>query len=486
VSLLVRCVRVRGVLCRLLTLVDDLGMGIVTGVQTWTGRESRALRVAYRLSVRGFAAFLGVGARTVATWEANPAITPRPHMQAILDTALQRASTEVKTRFGALVDDASQAAGGDGVYERRSQHDTAIDAFVASASQMPFPNDGYEAEDQEVQRRRFVQGLATLGMAAPLAGMEHLRHDLLGMVGGEPASLSEWETIAWDYACSYATTPPQDLFTDLTADLFVARTQLSRLRDGAQHDLQRVIAQLGVFLAQTMGNLGNTRASHRWWRFARQAADASGDAQVRVWVRGREVIRSLYEHRPLESILDLADEAAAITNSPGIGTGSVLMGRAQTLAVLGRAHEARQAIEKVHTTVSQLPPQVVNDTSSMYGWPEYRLRHGESFVYTYLGDTEQAAAAQERALGLYPAQLFRERAQVQLHQAMRLVRSGDTVSGVDHAHQALAALPETQRIEVVLEVARSVVNAVSATHQQHASVTELRHLLALPAASERR
>ena len=247
-----------------------------------------------------------------------------------------------------------------------------------------------------------------------------------------------------------------------------------------------LIAQLGVFLAQTMGNLGNARASHRWWRFARQAADASGDAYVRVWVRGREVIRSLYEHRPLESILDLADEAAAITDTPGIGTGSVLMGRAQALAVLGRDQEAREAMDMVYAAADRLPTQVVSDTSSMYGWPEYRLRHGESFVYTYLGDMRRAEAAQDRAMSLYPTQLFRERTQVQLHRAMRVVRSGDVATGIHEAHEAVAALPDNQRIEVVLEVARSVVGAVPVDEQHRAGVIELRHILALPAGLEHR
>jgi len=440
------------------------------------------LRLAYRLSVRNFAAFLGVGVRTVAAWEATPTVTPRPHMQAILDTALERAPADVKERFAVRMGSAAADATGQS-HVRRYQHDAAIDAIVASALRNPFTTNGYEAEDRDVQRRHFVQGLAALGVAAPLAGAEDLRHDLLGMVGGEPASLTEWEAITWDYACSYATTPPQDLFADLTADLFVARNQLPRLRHGHKRDLQRVIAQLGVFLAQTMGNLGNTRAGYRWWRFARQTADACGDVHVRVWVRGREVIRSLYEHRPLASILELADEAAAITDTPGIGTGSVLMGRAQALAVLGRHDEARRAVEQVYAILGRLPTQVVDDTGSMYGWPEYRLRHGESFVFTYLGD-HRAAEAQERALALYPAQLFRERAQVQLHQAMRLVRSGDTASGVDHAHRAVVALPDKQRIEVVLEVARSVVNAVPMGHQQDSGVGELRQLLALPAVAE--
>ncbi|WP_157357225.1 helix-turn-helix domain-containing protein [Amycolatopsis nigrescens] len=69
-------------------------------VQHWTGRDAKLLRAALRLSVRDFSATLGVGARTVSKWEARGEdISPTPDMQAILDTALARASDEVRHRF---------------------------------------------------------------------------------------------------------------------------------------------------------------------------------------------------------------------------------------------------------------------------------------------------------------------------------------------------------------------------------------------------
>ncbi|MCA1670795.1 MAG: hypothetical protein LC799_00850 [Actinobacteria bacterium] len=83
-------------------LLTPRGVGFVTVVDRWTGRETSLLRAALRLSVRDFAAHLGIGARTVNKWEARQAdITPYPHMQEVLDTALARASDEVKARFAA-------------------------------------------------------------------------------------------------------------------------------------------------------------------------------------------------------------------------------------------------------------------------------------------------------------------------------------------------------------------------------------------------
>ncbi|MGH3888789.1 MAG: helix-turn-helix domain-containing protein [Pseudonocardiaceae bacterium] len=83
----------------------------MTTVRRWTGLEAKLLREALRLSVRDFAAYLGVGMRTVNKWEARLAdITLRPHMQEVLDTALSRASDEAQARFAAAVPTSTPAA----------------------------------------------------------------------------------------------------------------------------------------------------------------------------------------------------------------------------------------------------------------------------------------------------------------------------------------------------------------------------------------
>ena len=78
-------------------------------VQRWTGAETKALRQAMRLSIRAFAAHLGVDARTVNKWEARGnAITLLPDTQALLDTALDRAPDHVQTRFAQTLDSTTQ------------------------------------------------------------------------------------------------------------------------------------------------------------------------------------------------------------------------------------------------------------------------------------------------------------------------------------------------------------------------------------------
>jgi DNA-binding XRE family transcriptional regulator len=66
----------------------------------WTGRESRALREAMRLSQRDFANDLGISAKSVGNWESGGAgFVQSLESQAILDTKLRQVSDEVRARF---------------------------------------------------------------------------------------------------------------------------------------------------------------------------------------------------------------------------------------------------------------------------------------------------------------------------------------------------------------------------------------------------
>src|SRR2546423_14637877 len=80
-------------------------------VQRWSGRETRALREALRMSIRAFAGHLGVNERTVTKWEAGDSrLRLRPDTQAMLDTALARTTAEVQARFAAAFQAAAERA----------------------------------------------------------------------------------------------------------------------------------------------------------------------------------------------------------------------------------------------------------------------------------------------------------------------------------------------------------------------------------------
>jgi transcriptional regulator with XRE-family HTH domain len=105
-------------------------------VQRWTGAETTALRQAMRLSIRAFAAHLGVDARTVNKWEARGnAITLLPDTQAVLDTALDRAPDHVQTRFAQTLDSASQQ-------QQQRHHPQPVERATPRTA---IPTDGWNA-----------------------------------------------------------------------------------------------------------------------------------------------------------------------------------------------------------------------------------------------------------------------------------------------------------------------------------------------------
>ena len=74
-------------------------------VQSWTGAEISALRQAKRMSIREFAAHLGVSERMISKWEAGgEGIKPRPVNQAALDTCLGHCDPDTQARFAYLTD----------------------------------------------------------------------------------------------------------------------------------------------------------------------------------------------------------------------------------------------------------------------------------------------------------------------------------------------------------------------------------------------
>lgn len=91
----------------------------MTTVQQWSGAEVRALREAKRMSLRDFAAHIGISARMISKWEGGgQSVVPQPVNQAALDTSLKQSDPDTKARFEFLVGDSLVHSAQDGE-ERR-------------------------------------------------------------------------------------------------------------------------------------------------------------------------------------------------------------------------------------------------------------------------------------------------------------------------------------------------------------------------------
>lgn len=343
---------------------------------------------------------------------------------------------------------------------------------------------GSSNEEDVLHRRTVLRTLTTLAAAtaSPVVALEALRHGLEQLADADP---DEWDAIAADYAVTFYSIPAIELVGQLGADLVVLEHMLAAKPHA---DLHRVAAQLSVVTAMALASAQQVPLARRWWRTARRYADQSGDLDTRIWVRDWEVVNGTYERRPIRHILNLADETIALADGHVCrGTAGVWSGRAQALALAGCAEDAIDALRATADITECMPAAVVADAESMLGWPEVRLRHTESYVYTHLGMTSQAMTAQDRALELYPMELARERAQLQMHQASCHIQRGDIADGLRHAASVLDELPAYQHNALLYEVGQRVMQVVPNTEHRRVEYGELHErLLALPAVQEQR
>jgi transcriptional regulator with XRE-family HTH domain/tetratricopeptide (TPR) repeat protein len=362
-----------------------------------------------------------------------------------------------------------------------------IKTSVAAADDRP-PDPPIEVIMDET-RRRLMLSLGALGVGAatvPAAVLAPVRQALAGALpeAAKDFTVEDWEDIADEYAHTYLTTAPSRLLPDLAADVVTLQHIIRTTRDDiVRRALCRPGGLLAALMAETVSSLGDQREARHWWQTARHTADASGDTDLGAWVRGREAVRGLYEHRPNRLLKQRIDEALSIANGAAFGgAATALSARAQLLAAMGRSAEAVETLREVESIFDRLPGSITADTTSTAGWSLQRLHHAASFVHTRLGNLPEATQAQDDALEQYPESMLLDRAKIQLHRADCLVRAGDVTGGIGHATAVLESIPGTLRSVVLLDVATAVLDVVPADERDHPPVRDYQDLLSSRAA----
>jgi hypothetical protein len=339
--------------------------------------------------------------------------------------------------------------------------------------------------EEAVRRRTVLEGLGALaaGTTGAAAGLEIIRETvgstLVGHDGPE-LGIDEWAEVTTEYGRAYLVEPPEAIIADLAADVVDVQQRLDHEADESRRrDLSRIIGQLSALMALTLSNVGQRRAARRWWRTARQAADASGDTAVRVWVRGQESIRSLYEKRSPQVAVSLAEEALAIGGARYAG--KALAAIAQGYAIMGRADEAQERLNEIEPRSWEGTAASLGDHESVFGWSETNYWHTATYVASHLGDVDNAERAQQEALKRYAPTDQRQRALLQMHGAMCAVRRSNYTDGLRQLHAVLEGLSQSQRTVSVLATGQEILEAVPASERVGAVVARLHELLALPA-----
>ncbi|MGW7004856.1 helix-turn-helix domain-containing protein [Streptomyces sp. NPDC054933] len=281
----------------------------------------------------------------------------------------------------------------------------------------------------EVKRRTLLTDVAAMAIA-PLVASDLLTAGFSARLHGGP-NAEEWEGKLSTYGTDYMSMGAADIQRRVSGELVVVQQQLDQPR------LWTVAARLMTLYAKTFPGSDGSKAVN-WYRMAAKAADESGDADTRVWVRGRAAIALGYEGASLGVADMFADQAMAISDRPSLGLLNAVMGKAHAAAIRGNNDGARHLMEQGQRIFDAVGSY---EQTSDYAVPWWRMNVFTSLLAARLGDESKAVAAQDQARRELPDTLPRFATHLEMHRGLMLARSGDKVGGVAYAQAAMNELP---------------------------------------------
>ncbi|MGH3907015.1 MAG: helix-turn-helix domain-containing protein, partial [Pseudonocardiaceae bacterium] len=314
----------------------------------WTGHEARLLRAALRMSLRAFAAHLGVAERTISKWEkAGPRTTPWPDTQAILDTALAQAGEDAKARFAQLLNDTRAVAAAHGAAS------PTANVLQPASWQGAARNGGDEPDALELARR----------VAATDVGTE---------------TLGRLEDMVDKLAIKYPVTPPQELLEPVRRHVsYVMRLLDARKTLDEHHRLLVVGGWLSLLAATLYIDLERPNAATSWLATATSLARETGQDEIHAWRYETEAWQVLTDgdYRRAAELSQAAQQFAPRGSSAAIQA-TAQEGRAW--ARLGAAKETYDALNRVERFVSMMArPET----------PEHHYRYDPDKAEAYVATT---------------------------------------------------------------------------------------------------
>lgn len=311
----------------------------------WTGHEARLLRTALRMSMRTFAAHLGVAERTVSKWEkAGPRTTPWPDTQAILDTTLAQAGDNAKARFTQLNNDTRAVTAPGGA--------PTSDELQMAVWQGPSGN-GDEHEALELARR----------VAATDVGTE---------------TLGRLENMVDQLAIKYPVTPPQELLEPVRRHVAYVMRLLDARKTLDEHRRLLVVGGWLSLLAATLYiDLERPNAATGWLATVGSLAREAGQDEIHAWRYETEAWQVLTDgdYRRAAELSRAAQQLAPRGSSAAVQA-TAQEGRAW--ARLGEAKETYDALGRVERFVSLMAKPET---------PEHHYRYDPDKAEAYVATT---------------------------------------------------------------------------------------------------
>ncbi|MFC9893516.1 XRE family transcriptional regulator [Nocardia sp. NPDC127579] len=350
------------------------------------------------MSIREFAAHLGVHDRLVSKWEAGgPRVHPRPVNQAALDTSLARSDDVVRARFAELI----EHPGTPGPGSARSA-DSGFEASAATAD-VTYSSDAdlLALIDAGAMRGDALAAISErdLIMAAAHEASDHAGRAESTNVG--PTTLEQLDADVTRIANDYVHIPPVPMMVEMLR----VRRRVYRLLEGHQRPadtahLYLLAGTLSGLLANASTDLGYYDAAGEQIRASWAYAELCGHNGLRAWTRGMHALIEYWSERPRRGVLlaqsghEYADSATAKVRLLNIEARiwSKIGSPVDTDRCVRAADDARElaATDDLHDGVG-----------GVFGFPDAKSQYYAGATYIHLGEAEPALAATQRAIEIY-------------------------------------------------------------------------------------
>ncbi|MGF6882157.1 transcriptional regulator with XRE-family HTH domain [Nocardia sp. GAS34] len=362
-------------------------------VRQWSGKEARALRDAKRMSIRDFAAHLGVHERLVSKWEAGGVrVHPRPVNQAALDTSLARSDDVVRARFAAMLD---QPLIDRPAPEFEAHHEDPVRTHYSSDAEL------LALVDAGAMRGDALAAISErdLIMAAAHEASEHAGRAESTNVGA--STLEQLDADVTRIANDYVHVPPVPMMVEMMR----VRRRVYRLLEGHQRPsdtghLYLLAGTLSGLLANASTDLGYHDAAGEQARAAWAYAELCGHNGLRAWTRGMQALIEYWSERPRRAVLlaqsglQFADSATAQVRLLNI--------EARIWSRLGSTSDTERCIHAADAARTGTVTDVLHDeVGGVFGFNEPKSQYYAGATYIHLGQAAPALTATAHAIDLY-------------------------------------------------------------------------------------
>ncbi len=367
----------------------------MVNVREWTGKESRALREAFRLSQADWAAKLGAHERTVKHWEAGRSI--RPAYQAVLDTTLSLAPAEVVAAFRARLR----------------------------------PN----KEDDVDRRQLFKVGALGAGGLAVLGITDADQGRWLMSGAGQPDAAAVEVVRNTLYSAMQL---DDTLGSPAAQGLVIAQQQLTEamLREcptPLRPAVLSLYAEWSGFAGCLAWDSGEYDTAARLYQLARETAHEAEDADLGAYMLCHLSQLAIWQRRPRVAVDYAVAARSWVAQSEDAPLRAyVAMRAAEAAAVAGQRQACLIALDEADRAIAGLEP-CHPAQSRAYFVSEAMMHSYRGNCLSLLGEASAAAAATQQALTLMQPQYVRDRAISLLELERSLIRLG----GVEEAASAV-------------------------------------------------